>query len=89
MPPFGGPVFPAFCAKRLNESAAAGGQRWAAFFLSRLIKCSMHLRERQVDCSAVKPLLRLSWWGNLVGRCRQKFESRLRPYLAVNRIAWP
>lgn len=81
--------FSSVLPQRLNESAAGGGQRWAAFFLSRLIKCSMHLRERQVDCSAVKPLLRRSWWGNLVGRCRQKFESRLRPYLAENRIAWP
>ncbi len=75
--------------QRLNESAAAGGQRWAVFFLSRLIKCSMHLRERQVDFNAVKRRLRRSWWGSLVGRCRQKFESRPRPYLAENRIAWP
>ena len=81
--------FSSVLPQRLNESVAGGGQRWAAFFLSRLIKCSMHLRERQVDCSAVKPLLRRSWWGNLVGRCRQKFESRPRPYLAENRITWP
>ena len=81
--------FSSVLRQRLNESAAAGGQRWAAFFLSRLIKCSMHLRERQVDCSAVKPLLRLPWWGNLAGRYRQKFESRPRPYLAENRITWP
>ena len=81
--------FSSVLRQRLNESAAAGGQQWAAFFLSRLIKCSMHLRERQVDCNAVKPPLRLSWWGNLAGRCRQKFESRPRPYLAENRIAWP
>ena len=88
MPPLAA-RFSSVLRQRLNESAAAGGQQWAAFFLSRLIKCSMHLRERQVDCNAVKPPLRLSWWGNLAGRCRQKFESRPRPYLAENRIAWP